>query len=70
MGFLPGNARCPRSGRAGSGGFKEHHAFMTQLCLSQIDAQSRIIDALTVRIEEDMWPFRAARDFPATILAV
>lgn len=35
-----------------------------------VSEQSRIIDALTVRIEEDMWPFRAARDFPATIPAV
>jgi transposase len=50
-----------------TGRFKEHHAFMARLHLDQIDAQSRIIDALTDRIEEAMAPFRAAREFLATI---
>jgi transposase len=40
---------------------------MARLHLDQIDAQSRIIDALTDRIEEAMAPFRAAREFLATI---
>lgn len=53
-----------------TGRFKAHHAFMARLHLDQIDAQSRIIDALTGRIEEAMTPFRAAREFLATIPGV
>jgi len=53
-----------------TGRFKDHHAFMARLHLDQIDAQSRIIDALTDRIEEAMAPFRAAREFLATIPGV
>lgn len=53
-----------------TGRFKEHHAFMARLHLDQIDAQTRIIDALTERIEEAMTPFRAAREFLATIPGV
>jgi transposase len=53
-----------------TGRFKDHHAFMARLHLDQIDAQSRIIDALTARIEEAMTPFRAAREFLATIPGV
>ena len=50
--------------------FKAHHAFMARLHLDQIDAQSRIIDAFTGRIEEAMAPFRAAREFLAAIPGV
>lgn len=39
------------------------------LHLERIDAQSRIIDALPDRIEAAMGPFRAAREFLATIPA-
>jgi transposase len=53
-----------------TGRFKAHHAFMARLHLDQIDAQTRIIDALTDRIEEAMTPFRAAREFLATIPGV
>ncbi|MDQ0079493.1 transposase [Arthrobacter oryzae] len=53
-----------------TGRFKAHHAFMARLHLDQIDAQTRIIDALTGRIEEAMTPFRAAREFLATIPGV
>jgi transposase len=53
-----------------TGRFKGHHAFMARLHLDQIDAQSRIIDALTGRIEEAMEPFRGAREFLATIPGV
>ncbi|WP_299167700.1 IS110 family transposase [uncultured Arthrobacter sp.] len=53
-----------------TGRFKEHHAFMTKLHLDQIDAQTRMIEALTTRIEEAMKPFRAAREFLATIPGV
>jgi transposase len=44
-----------------------HHALMARLHLDQIDAQSRIVDSLTGRIEEAMEPIRTAREFSATI---
>lgn len=53
-----------------TGRFKEHHAFMTKLHLGQIDAQTRVVEALTTRIEEAMEPFRTAREFLATIPGV
>ena len=53
-----------------TGRFKEHHAFMARLHLDQIDAHSRIIDQLTTRLEKAMEPFRAAREFLATIPGV
>ncbi|MGO4474429.1 hypothetical protein AB4Y95_21145 [Arthrobacter sp. M-10] len=43
-----------------TGRFKPHHAFMARLHLDQIDAHTRVIDALTARIEKAMVPFRDA----------
>jgi transposase len=63
-------SKIPELVNALTGRFKAHHAFMARLHLDQIDAQSRIIDALTGRIEEAMEPFRAAREFLATIPGV
>ena len=63
-------SKIPELVDALTGRFKVHHAFMARLHLDQIDAQSRIIDALTGRIEEAMVPFRAAREFLATIPGV
>ncbi|NJC21811.1 transposase [Arthrobacter pigmenti] len=63
-------SKIPELVDALTGRFKEHHAFMARLHLDQIDAQSRSIDALTERIEEAMSPFRAAREFLATIPGV
>lgn len=63
-------SRIPALIDALTGRIKAHHAFMARLHLDQIDAQTRIIDALTDRIEEAMAPFRAARDFLATIPGV
>lgn len=63
-------SKIPELVDALTGRFKEHHAFMARLHLDQIDAQSRIIDQLTQRIEEAMEPFRAAREFLATIPGV
>ncbi|MET4133854.1 transposase [Pseudarthrobacter sp. PvP090] len=60
-------SRIPELVEALTGRFKSHHAFMARLHLNQIDTQSRIIDALTERIEEAMEPFRAVREFLATI---
>lgn len=63
-------SKIPELVDALTGRFKGHHAFMARLHLDQIDAQSRIIEALTARIEEAMAPFRTARDFLATIPGV
>ena len=63
-------SKIPELVDALTGRFKAHHAFMARLHLDQIDAQTRIIDALTGRIEEAMTPFRAAREFLATIPGV
>ncbi len=63
-------SKIPALVEALTGRFKEHHAFMTKLHLGQIDAQTRVIEALTTRIEEAMAPFRAAREFLATIPGV
>ncbi|HET7415574.1 MAG TPA: IS110 family transposase [Arthrobacter sp.] len=63
-------SKIPELVEALTGRFKEHHAFMARLHLDQIDAQSRIIDVLTERIEQAMAPFRTAREFLATIPGV
>lgn len=63
-------AKIPELVEALNGRFKDHHAFMTRLHLEQIDARTRIIDALTARIEELMEPFRTAREFLTTIPGV
>jgi transposase len=63
-------SRIPELIDALTGRFKEHHAFMARLHLDQIDAHSRIIDQLTTRLEKAMEPFRAAREFLATIPGV
>lgn len=53
-----------------TGRFRPHHAFMARLHLDQIDAHNRVIDTLTIRIEEAMEPFRDAREALATIHGV
>lgn len=63
-------SKIPQLVDALTGRFREHHAFMVRLHLDQIDAQSRTIDSLTARIEEAMAPFRAVREFLATIPGV
>ena len=62
--------KIPELVEALTGRFKDHHAFMARLHLDQIDARTRIIDALTARIEQLMEPFRAAREFLAIIPGV
>lgn len=52
------------------GRFTEHHAFMVREYLTQIDAQTAMIDRLTERIEELIAPFRPARDVLVTIPGV
>jgi transposase len=63
-------SKIPDLVEALTGRFKEHHAFMARLHLDQSDAQTRMIEAFTTRIEEVMAPFRAAREFLATIPGV
>lgn len=63
-------SKVPELIEALTGRFNEHHAFMAGLHLDQIDSHSRIIDALTARIEEAMEPFRTAREFLTTIPGV
>lgn len=63
-------SRIPELIDALTGRFKEHHAFIARLHLDQIDAHSRIIDQLTTRLEKAMEPFRAVREFLATIPGV
>ncbi|OOP59150.1 IS110 family transposase [Arthrobacter sp. SRS-W-1-2016] len=53
-----------------TGRFKPHHAFMVRLHLDQIDTHTRVIEALTARIEEAMEPFRDAREALAAIPGV
>ena len=50
-----------------TGRFSEHHAFLVRVQLDLIDQRTHIIDELTTRIEEEMIPFRAARDLMITI---
>lgn len=52
------------------GRFTEHHAFMVREHLTQIDAQTAMVDRLTERIEELIEPFRSARDVLVTIPGV
>ncbi|HSU47009.1 MAG TPA: IS110 family transposase [Arthrobacter sp.] len=63
-------SKVPELVDALTGRFREHHAFMVRLHLDQIDAQTRILDELTERIEAAMAPFRTIREFLATIPGV
>jgi transposase len=59
--------KIPELNEAMQGHFTEHHAFLVRLHLDLIDQHTAAIDKLTVRIEEAMSPFRAARDLICTI---
>lgn len=62
--------RLPELVEALTGRFTDHHAFICRMHLERIDSMTEWIDQLTARIEEAMSPFRAARDFLATIPGV
>lgn len=62
--------KLPQLQDALTGRFTEHHAFLVREYLTQIDAQTAMIDRLTVRIEELIEPFRLARDVLVTIPGV
>lgn len=59
--------KIPALTQALAGRFTEHHAFLVQLHLNLIDQHTAAIDTLTVRIEEAMVPFRAARELITSI---
>ncbi|WP_035774983.1 IS110 family transposase, partial [Arthrobacter sp. H5] len=63
-------SKVPQLLEALTGMFREHHAFMVRIYLDQIDAHTRIIDALTARVEEAMAPFRLDRELLSTIPGV
>lgn len=52
------------------GRFTEHHAFLVGEYLTQIDTATGMIDRLTTRIEDQIAPFRSARDALTTIPGV
>lgn len=52
------------------GRFSEHDAFMVQLYLRELDEHQKVIDTLAAKIEEAIEPYRAAREFLATIPGV
>ena len=60
-------SKIPELTEALTGRFNDHHAFLVRVQLELIDQRTRIIDELTAHIEEEMIPFRAARDLMVTI---
>ncbi len=62
--------RIPELVEALTGRFGEHHAFIATMHLDRIDSLTGWIEKLTTRIDEAMAPFRAAREFLATIPGV
>ncbi|GAA1817288.1 IS110 family transposase [Agromyces neolithicus] len=52
------------------GRFTEHHAFLVGEYLTQIDTATAMIDRLTARIEDQIAPFRSAREALITIPGV
>lgn len=63
-------SKTPQLVEALTGWFKDHHAFMVNLHLTQIDHCAALIDELTARIEVVMEPFRDFRDSLTTIPGV
>lgn len=63
-------SKIPELVEALTGRFTDHHAFLTQLYLDEIDAHTRTVDALTLRIEAEIKPFESARQVLVTIPGV
>ena len=63
-------SKIPELTEALTGRFNDHHAFLVRVQLELIDQRTRIIDELTAHIEEEMIPFRAARDLMVTISGI
>lgn len=62
--------KIPQLTDALHGRFTEHHAFLVGEYLTQIDTATAMIDRLTERIEDQIAPFRSARDALITIPGV
>lgn len=60
-------SKTPQLVEALTGRFREHHAFMVKLHLSQLDHDTQAIAELTDRIEVVIAPFRALRDALTTV---
>lgn len=63
-------SKIPELVEALTGRFSDHHAFLAQLFLVEIDTHTRTIEALTERIEGAIRPFQAAREALVTIPGV
>lgn len=63
-------SKIPELVEALTGRFSNHHAFLAQLFLTEIDTHTRTIEALTERIEGAIRPFQAAREALVTIPGV
>ena len=59
--------KIPALTEALQGRFNDHHAFMVRLYLDRIDAHEADIARLDARIEEEIQPFRPARDLLVSI---
>lgn len=62
--------RIPELIEALTGRFEDHHAFICTMHLDRVDSITNWVDALTVRIDEAMEPYRVAREFLGTIPGV
>jgi transposase len=60
-------SKIPELSEALTGRFNAHHAFLVKVHLNLIDEHTRALDQITAQIEEEMIPFRAARDLMSTI---
>ncbi|MHB1088857.1 MAG: IS110 family RNA-guided transposase [Acidimicrobiales bacterium] len=60
-------SKIPELSEALTGRFNDHHAFLVKVHLNLIDEHTRALDEITAQIEEEMIPFRAARDLMSTI---
>ncbi len=63
-------AKLPQLRQALLGKVTDHHRFLLRTLLEQVDSLERLIACYSVRIEEEMAPFAAARDRLQTIPGV
>lgn len=63
-------SKTPQLVEALTGRFRDHHAFMIGLHLTQLDQSAVMLDELSARIEVVMKPFRVFRDTLTTIPGV
>lgn len=63
-------SKIPELVQALTGRFSEHHAFLAQVYLDQIDAHTRAIESLTSRIDTAMEPYESTRAALVTIPGV